>query len=300
MRRLSSPVLRLTLTRALALPLALSACEIITNVDRTQIPDGNGAMAATGATGASDAGTGAQPHGGGGQPQGGGGQPEGGGGQPEASAGQPEMSGGAGGAAGAPQGAGGVDLAGSGGVAEVAGAAGSGGEAGQPAAPLGKIIYLTGTPKKANFGGVSAADALCNSSPPHPGTYKALLVDGSTRVACTSALCVTSGAAEGVDWALAPNTQYVRADGQTVIGTTTAAGIFAFPLAASIDTNGFSYWTGLATDWTTSTDDCTGWTEVSGVFANEGLADKTDNQAIAGVSESCATLAGAFFACVEQ
>jgi hypothetical protein len=289
----------------LALPLALSACEIITNVDRTQIPDGNGAMAGTGATGASDAGVGAQPQGGGGQPQGHGGQPEGGGGQPEASAGQPEMSGGSGGAAGAPQGGGGAEQAGAGGVADMAGSggaalAGSGGEAGQPSTPLGKIIYLTSTPKKANFGGVSAADALCNGSPPRPGTYKALLVDGSTRVACTSALCATNGAAEGVDWALAPNTQYVRADGQTVIGTTTAAGIFAFPLAASIDTNGFSYWTGLAADWTTSTDDCTGWTEVSGVFANEGLGDKTDDQAIAGVNESCSTLAGAFFACVEQ
>ena len=164
----------------------------------------------------------------------------------------------------------------------------------------GKIIYLTSTPKKANFGGVSGADAECNASPPIAGTYKALLVDGTTRVACTSAQCVTSGAAEGVGWVLAPNTKYVRADGTTVIATTTGAAIFSFPLAASIGTNAFSYWTGLSADWTTSPDSCSGWAQTTGFFATEGLADTTDSQAIVGVSESCATLAGAVFACVQQ
>ena len=188
-------------------------------------------------------------------------------------------------------------VSGSGGASGSSGVSGAGGAGG--GGPAGKIIYLTGTPKKANFGGVSGADTLCNASPPSPGSYKALIVDGTTRVACTSAHCVTSGATEGVDWVLAPNTKYVRAD-NTVIGTTSAAGIFAFPLTNSIGEIGYSYWTGLSGDWTTSADTCTGWTEVSVVGASQGLADTLDSQSISGVVVNCGDLAGAFFACVQQ
>ena len=180
------------------------------------------------------------------------------------------------------------------------GESGLAGAAGQPGSPSGKVIYLSGAPKKANFGGITGADAQCNLSPPKPGTYKALLVDGTTRVACTSALCAMNGAVEGSDWVLAPNTAYVREDGTTVIGTTNSAGIFVFPLDASIGTAGLSYWTGLSSDWTTSVDTCSGWTQVSGAIADQGLADASDSQAINGVSANCSDLAGAFFACVEQ
>ncbi len=159
---------------------------------------------------------------------------------------------------------------------------------------------MTSVPQEANLGGITGADALCSNSPPFVGTYKALLVDGTTRVACTSAQCTTSGAAEGVSWVLAPNTKYVREDGTTVIGTTSAAAIFVFPLAASIGTNGDSYWTGLNTDWTTSSNSCSGWTQTSGVSASAGLANTSDSQAISGVIDSCATLTGAFLVCVEQ
>ena len=98
---------------------------------------------------------------------------------------------------------------------------------------------------------------------------------------------------------LAPDTSYSRPDG-TLIGTTNEAGIFVFPLEASIETAGYSYWTGLGSDWTSSSDDCGDWTQTAGYAATEGLGDATDSQAIYGVSESCATLAGVFFACVEQ
>jgi hypothetical protein len=184
-------------------------------------------------------------------------------------------------------------------AAGAGGALGVGGDTGG-GTPVGKLIFLTAMPKKANFGGISGADTLCNASPPAAGTYKALLVDGTTRVACSSVDCATDGAAEGIDWVLTPDTTYVREDGTTVIGTTNSAGIFAFPLTSSIGTLSVSYWTGLNSDWTTSDDTCTGWTQTSGAFASEGLADADDDQAIMGVNESCATLAGAFFACVEQ
>jgi hypothetical protein len=160
------------------------------------------------------------------------------------------------------------------------------------------LIYRTEMPKKANFGGIPSADALCNASPPRAGAYKALIVDGTTRRACTTASC-GGGVAEHVDWVLASDTTYSRPDG-TLIGSTNGAGIFVFPLQASIDTVGYSYWTGLSTDWTSSTDDCGDWTQTAGYYATEGLADTTDSQAIYGVSESCASLAGAFFVCVEQ
>jgi len=188
----------------------------------------------------------------------------------------------------------------SGGTASGGTAAGGTASGGAGGGASGKVIYVTSMPKKANFGGINGADTQCNADPPVPGTFKALLVDGSTRVACTSAQCTTNGATEGVDWVLAPNTKYVRADNTTVIGTTNSAGIFSFPLEASIGTSSLSYWTGLSADWTTSADSCAGWTQTSGAFANEGLADAVDSAAIIGVNESCATLAGAFFACVQQ
>ena len=184
---------------------------------------------------------------------------------------------------------------------DAGGSSSLGGAGGGSGALPGRVIYVTSTPKKATFGGVSGADAQCNLSPPIAGTYKALLVDGTTRVACTSAQCVTAGAAEGIGWVLAPNTKYVRADGTTLIGTTTSAAIFSFPLAASLGTSAIAYWTGLSSNWTTSADTCSGWSQfTSDLGASQGLADATDQQALSGVSDNCATLAGAFFACVQQ
>lgn len=193
---------------------------------------------------------------------------------------------GAGGASGGATGSGGMDAGGAGGTG------GTGGV-------LGKIIYLTSTPtSNAVFGGVTGADAACNASPPNGESYKALIVDGSTRVACTTPNC-GGGMSEHVDWVLAPDTLYSRPDG-TAIGTTSAAGIFEFPLDASVSTNGgFAYWTGLEADWT-SNEHCAGWTGTTGEFADQGLDNETSSAAIQGTSVNCGALAGAFFACVEQ
>ena len=298
--------------------LSTSGCELISSVDRSLIPSAGGVPTDNTANGGStsngggDAATGGTTLGAGGRLQGeagespaSGGQSQASGGGSQAAAGQTQA------AAGQTQGAAGDTSAGgsteeTGGVGGVGAGSGSGGVGvsggggGGGGTPVGKIIYLTSMPKKANFGGVNGADAQCNLSPPTAGTYKALLVDGTTRVACTTAQCATGGATEGVDWVLAPNTKYVRADGTTVIGTSSSSAIFAFPLDASIGTIGYSYWTGLNADWTTSTDTCSGWTQTSDVFASEGSANTSDNAAIAGVNEGCAMLAGAFFACVEQ
>lgn len=150
-----------------------------------------------------------------------------------------------------------------------------------------KVIYLTSMPKKANFGGVTGADGLCNTNPPVPGSYRALIADGTTR-------------AVGLNWALAPGTKYVRADRVTVIGTTNSNATFTFPLSASIGTQALTLWTGLAANWATSDDNCNGWKGTVGFAATAGLADATNDESIMGVVENCGTLAGAFFACVEQ
>lgn len=167
---------------------------------------------------------------------------------------------------------------------------------------VGKMIFLTASPTNANLSGVAGADALCSAEAPNDSAYKALIVDGVARVACTSADCGDSGSDEQVDWVLAPSTLYQRLDG-TVIGTTNDVGIFPHEsmLQASI-AGGNVYYTGLSEDWTTSPDTCDGWTVTdASTYAMMGAGDLSEVKwAIAGSSQSCANPAGAFLACVEQ
>ncbi len=102
--------------------------------------------------------------------------------------------------------------------------------------PTDKKIFLSASGHNGNFGGATGADTFCMGDANYPGTgtYKALLTDGSTRIACTTANC-GGGPSEHVGWILAANKRYTRVDG-TEIGTTTANGIFTFPLTNSIST----------------------------------------------------------------
>ena len=86
---------------------------------------------------------------------------------------------------------------------------------------------------------------MTDSNYPGSGTYKALITDGTNRVACTSANCATGGAGENINWVLTPSTEYFRTDGTTEIGVTTSAGIFSFPLSNAITASGVA-WTGFA------------------------------------------------------
>src|SRR6185369_3589397 len=59
--------------------------------------------------------------------------------------------------------------------------------------------------------GVNSADTKCGAEAVTmslSGTYKALIVDGTNRIACTSANCSGTGNAEHVDWVLRANTAY--------------------------------------------------------------------------------------------
>lgn len=144
-----------------------------------------------------------------------------------------------------------------------------------PIASGEKIIYLTSKLYDGALGAsaaaaMTAADAACNSDSAKPtfasGAFKAMLVN-SARIACTSANCATSHAAEHTDWVLAANTTYVKRDG-TTWGTTTADGIFT-SLATTLGNVPYYAWTGLtndpAKDWTLdATFNCADWTSNNG------------------------------------
>lgn len=112
--------------------------------------------------------------------------------------------------------------------------------------------------------GISGLDSYCNNATDKPsggGTYKALVTDETTRIACTTANC-SGGPSEHADWVLKANKQYRQSDGTTVIGTTNANGLFTFPLTNPPRTNWtgtMNTATGLRPNWTSSNNHCTGW-----------------------------------------
>lgn len=137
-------------------------------------------------------------------------------------------------------------------------------------------MYVTNLLYSGNLGGVAGADARCNSDSAKPiptATYKALLVDGATRIACTSGGCST-GSTEHTDWVLKPNQSYYNVAGD-VIAATDVNGLFPNNLTNSIKPLSSNYsWTGLFIDWTTHSSHCNGWTDNTN--SSQGLAGKHD------------------------
>ena len=152
--------------------------------------------------------------------------------------------------------------------------------------------------------GIASADALCmadTNKPAGSSTYKAMLVDGTNRVACTTALC-SGGTSEHIDWVLQPNAEYYRSDGTTLILKTNANGIFDFGanLTNSFDTSASTYWTGLLVDWTGDANNrCLGWSygEYGPTLGGYGTGDQTSSSAISG-SDFCNVVRK--LVCVEQ
>ncbi len=149
----------------------------------------------------------------------------------------------------------------------------------------GKKIFITSSIYDGNIGGIVGVDARCmeDSNYPGSGTYKALLVDGTNRRACSTANC-SGGIGENIDWVLKPNTTYYRSDGITKIGTTDASGIFNFNLGNldnSFSSSGYLYWTGLMTNWTTNTATCSNWTSnAPGETGEGGIGNSTNSSSI--------------------
>ena len=79
---------------------------------------------------------------------------------------------------------------------------------------------------------------------PVHGAFKAVLVDATTRVACTSANCMEGGSSEHLDWVVTAATPYMNTAG-AIIGTTTAEALFTSELSASVGTMDLADWNGL-------------------------------------------------------
>lgn len=124
-------------------------------------------------------------------------------------------------------------------------------------------------------GGISGADAICASAGPN---YKALVIDGTVRRACTSVNCATGGITENIDWILRPNATYLRADNVTPIQTANFNSVLPFPLLNSISGAAATrYWTGFNIDWTGAANCSSGtsWnTTASGTNGIYGLSDQ--------------------------
>ena len=167
-----------------------------------------------------------------------------------------------------------------------------------------KVIFITAATTTGNIGSIAAADALCaaDANKPDAGTYKAMIVDGPNRQACTSAGCTVGGASEHTDWVLSASTAYYRPDGTTAIATTTSNGVFNLvtELTNSFSATSYGVWSGMLGDWTTSPGgSCTNWSSsAGGESANYGDTSKKDTNAISTAVQACST--SSYLACVEQ
>lgn len=156
-------------------------------------------------------------------------------------------------------------------------------------------IFVVGNVKGDMNGrnGVTGADELCDESAakPNQSRYKALLVDGSARVAAPGSQ---------VDWVLRPDRNYYRANGTTLVGKTTSEGLFTFPLANRLQTAGTYVWTGLAANWQLAADDCARWTSVSTttVKGQVGQSSGETSAFLAAAQQTCGSVASLY--CVEQ
>lgn len=160
-------------------------------------------------------------------------------------------------------------------------------------------VFVTNSGDDGLMGGITGADQRCmtDGNFPGSGTYKALIVDGINRRACSSASCASSSWREGIDWTLYPNTSYTRVGG-TAIGTTTSAGIFSFPLTASFVAGNHNSYTGLKSDWTTG-QHCNSWNANGAETADVADAGLTTSGAISNQS-GVQCVSNLYLICVEQ
>ena len=138
-------------------------------------------------------------------------------------------------------------------------------------------VFFSSTLESGNLGGIAGADAICASDPQattYCGTYKAYLVDGINRVACTTADC-SGGVSEHTNWVLQPDTMYkfYFTANESAVRITTVNGIFSGNNLGVADFNyptddfNIETWTGLNTDATTATGyTCNSWS--SGSYIN--------------------------------
>ena len=146
--------------------------------------------------------------------------------------------------------------------------------------------------------GVAAADYWCQDE--FGSDYKAMIVDGTSRVACTSDDCAIYGMKQNVDWVLRPGITYTRTDGVTDVFTANSLSVWDFGgtnptggnFLASVTDVGTSnsIWTGLdsGATWKTSTGTCSNWTDgSSGTSGSYGDANSNGSGSIYAGTNTC-------------
>lgn len=147
--------------------------------------------------------------------------------------------------------------------------------------------------------GIQRADNMCNFDPNKPdnNTYKAMIVDGTNRRACSTSNCIDLN--ENVDWVFKPNTDYYRPDG-TYLFTTNSAGIVTTNIANPIFFPVSYYWTGLGGDWTISLSaNCSDWTYNTGGIGRVGSSNATNSYWYSDISSPSCSSSNALL-CVGQ
>lgn len=135
-------------------------------------------------------------------------------------------------------------------------------------------VFVTNSTTQGSF-----TDSICSSdlNKPSAGTFKAMIVS-STRRACSTANC-SGGPSENLDWVFRPNTKYYRTDKVTQILETDSSGIFT-SMTNSFTSNSVNVWTGLNSNFTTSANTCSNWTNSNGAFLGVyGTANLTSTSA---------------------
>lgn len=145
--------------------------------------------------------------------------------------------------------------------------------------------------------GVSGADTRCMSDANKPssgGTYKAVISDGSTRIAT-----VTSNVGDGqTNWVLYANQEYRRPDGVTIM-TTNSNGLFVFGTMSAIITATGTYHTGMNLGWDAGVH-CNGWTDnTGGNSSRHGTSNVTGSTALSLTQNGCNTAARGLY-CAQQ
>ncbi|WP_167882434.1 DUF1554 domain-containing protein [Leptospira sarikeiensis] len=173
-----------------------------------------------------------------------------------------------------------------------------------------KLIWVTSLTKTGNLNsGMTVADDSCNdgADPNKPtdmgsATYKALIVDGSTRIATTNG----STSAGQTNWVLDANQDYYLKSGSLPysnrVFTTNSSKLFSFgSLTTAFSGSGAdSFWTGLNSNWTTSTNHCNMWTDdiTSGINGQFGIGNALGSSSISSGAASCSVAKK--FICVQQ
>ncbi len=142
------------------------------------------------------------------------------------------------------------------------------------------FIFVTNTTSKGNLGGIAGADSKCmaDGARPNNSVYKALLSDGSSRMACSESDCTADNTGQS-DWVIKPMTQYINANGQNVFysngyATYDFAVSFTNPVVATL----YYVWTGLNASWGSSGSNCTAWTDDStGNFGEYGTSNDVNS-----------------------